>query len=149
MPEPRHAEVTTTARWVLTAVEFDVLWERLRLGPTPVVLRLAAPGRNRAERTEIVKSGLHALRSRGLADHGGPDPELVRLLTLLDRASPQLELRAWLDRSARAVATGRPGSAVVAVRQDETIIRPAARCPRPCSGRSRSHRRDPAAPSPC
>ena len=33
---------------VLTAVEFDVLWEDLGLGPTPAVLRLASRGRTRA-----------------------------------------------------------------------------------------------------
>ncbi|WP_214367517.1 ESX secretion-associated protein EspG [Pseudonocardia sp. H11422] len=108
-------------RRVLTVVEFDVLWERLGLGPTPVVLRLASPGRTHSERAQLVAAGLQALRRRGLADASGPDPELARLLRLLSRPTRQLELRAWLGRSVRAVAAGDPDSAVLAVREDATV----------------------------
>ncbi|MHA6792850.1 ESX secretion-associated protein EspG [Pseudonocardia bannensis] len=110
-----------THRRVLTAVEFDVLWERLGLGPTPVVLRLASPGRTHGERAQIVAAGLQALRRRGLTDASGPDPELARLLTVLARPARQLELRAWLGRSVRAVAAGDLDLAVLAVRQDSTV----------------------------
>lgn len=66
-------------RHVLTAVEFDVLWERLGLGPTPVVLRLESPGRTLTERREVLAAGWQALRDRGLAGPSGPHPELTRL----------------------------------------------------------------------
>ncbi|HEX4252165.1 MAG TPA: ESX secretion-associated protein EspG, partial [Pseudonocardia sp.] len=54
------------ARRVLTAVEFDVLWEWLGLGATPVVLRLDSPGRTHTERRGIVATGWQGLRLRGL-----------------------------------------------------------------------------------
>lgn len=120
-PSARCPAAATTHRQVLTAVEFDVLWERLGLGPTPVVLRLASPGRTHAERARIAAAGLQALRDRDLADESGPAPELARLLMLLARPDAQLELRAWFGRSVRAVAAGRLDSAVLAVRQDATI----------------------------
>jgi hypothetical protein len=110
-----------TRRHVLTAVEFDVLWERLGLGPTPVVLRLESPGRTHAERRAVEAAGWQALRERGLAGPAGPDPELTRLLHLLARPSGQLELRASWGRSVRAVAAGRPGTGALAVRQDATV----------------------------
>jgi hypothetical protein len=108
-------------RNVLTAIEFDVLWEQLHLGPTPVVLRLASPGRTHTERRAIQAAGWQALRERGLAGPSGPDPELARLLHLLAAPAQQLELRAQWGRSVRAVAAGRPGDGVLAVRQDATI----------------------------
>lgn len=108
-------------RHVLTAVEFDVLWERLGLGPTPVVLRLESPGRTRAERREIQSSGWQALRERGLAGPTGLHPELTRLLHLLARPAEQLELRGRWGRGVRAVAAGTRGTCVLAVRQDATV----------------------------
>src|SRR3981189_2829157 len=81
------------ARRVLTAVEFDVLWEWLGLGATPVVLRLDSPGRTHSERRGNVASGWQGLRQRGLADLSGPDPEVVRLMHLLAVPTHQVELR--------------------------------------------------------
>jgi hypothetical protein len=108
-------------RRVLTAVEFDVLWEWLGLGATPVVLRLSSPGRTHRERRAIVAGGWHGLRVRGLADVGGPDPELVRLLHLLATPSEQVELRMRLGHELRVLAAGRTGAGGLAVRQDETV----------------------------
>jgi hypothetical protein len=108
-------------RRVLTAVEFDVLWEWLGLGATPVVLRLCSPGRTHGERRRIVAGGWQGLRDRGLADVGGPDPELVRLLHLLATPTEQVELRMRPDRELRGLAAGRPGTCVLAVRQDESV----------------------------
>ena len=109
------------ARRVLTAVEFDVLWEWLGLGATPVVLRLDSPGRTHSERRGIVATGWQGLRLRGLADLNGPDPELVRLMHLLAGPTHQVELRMRLDRELRVVASARPGGTALAVRQDATV----------------------------
>jgi len=109
------------ARRVLTAVEFDVLWEWLGLGATPVVLRLDSPGRTHSERRGIVASGWQGLRQRGLADLSGPDPEVVRLMHLLAVPTHQVELRMRLGRELRAVASSRPGSTALAIRQDSTV----------------------------
>jgi hypothetical protein len=122
MSEPGPVlDPTDPPRRVLTAVEFDVLWERLGLGPTPVVLRLESPGRTHAERRAIVAAGWQALRDRGLAGPSGPEPELARLLHLLARPAVQLELRGRWGREVRAMAAGQPGTGGLAVRQDATV----------------------------
>lgn len=121
MAEPLSALGEPSARRVVTAVEFDVLWERLGLGATPVALRLPSPGRSLDERREVVAAGWQALRERGLAGPEGPDPELARLMRLLARPAGQLELRATWGHSVRVVAAGSPGSGALAVRQDATV----------------------------
>jgi hypothetical protein len=108
-------------RHVLTVVEFDVLWERLGLGPSPAVLQLASPGRTASERRDVLRAGWQGLRERGLAGPSGPDPEAARLLGLLARPSQQLELRGSWSRPVRAVAAMDAGAGVLAVRQDATI----------------------------
>lgn len=108
-------------RLVFTEAEFDVLWDELRLGPTPVVLRLPSPGRTRDERARITAAGRAGLRSRGLADLAGPAPEPARLLGLLAAPSRQLELRAWFGRPVRALAAERDGDGALAVRRDGTV----------------------------
>jgi len=114
-------ETARGVRHVVTAVEFDILWERLGLGPTPVVLRLPSPGRAEAERREVRAAGWQTLRERGLAGPAGPDPELVRVLRLLARPAEQLELRGTWGRAVAAVAAGRPDDGMLAVRQDATV----------------------------
>jgi hypothetical protein len=115
------APVLDPPRHVLTAVEFDVLWERLRLGPTPVVLQLASPGRTRTERRGLQAAVWRELRGRGLAGLDGPDPEIARLLHLLARPSEQLELRAWWGRSVRVVVAGRTGVSALAQREGDSV----------------------------
>lgn len=114
-------ETACGARHVVTAVEFDILWERLGFGPTPVVLRLGSPGRTEAERREVRAAGWQALKERGLTGPAGPDPELVRVLRLLARPAEQLELRGTWGHAVRAVAAGRPDDGMLAVRQDATV----------------------------
>lgn len=106
---------------ILSAVEFDVLWEQLGFGPTPVALALDSPGHTHRERAAIVADAVRGLRARGLADADGPEPELARLLTLLARPTAQLEVRAWLGRPLRAVAAERDDAGVRAVRGDTTV----------------------------
>lgn len=108
-------------RRVLTAVEFDVLWEWLGLGATPVVLRLSSPGRTHEERRRIVAAGWDGLRRRGLADLGGADPEIVRMMHLLAAPTGQIELRMRLRWELRVLAAGRHGAAALAVRRGNTV----------------------------
>lgn len=110
-----------SSRHVLTAVEFDALWEQLGLGPSPVALRLRSPGSAPAQRRALVAAGWPALRDRGLAGPTGPEPELARLMRLLAGPAAQLELRATWGHSVRAIAAGGPGAGVLAVRQDATV----------------------------
>lgn len=121
--------VAERGRYVLTDAEFDVVWERLGLGATPVALRLPSPGRTRAERQRIAAQGIRGLRARGLAGPAGPDPALVRLLDLLARPEHQLEVRGWFGHPLRAVAAERDGDGVLAVHVDGTVAVSAAGSP--------------------
>lgn len=116
-----HIETNRDAAYRLTAVEFDVVWEALGLGPPPVVLRLASPGRTRAERRALCAASWRALSERGLAGPSGPDDGLSRLLLLLRRPGPRLELRGWWGRSVRAVATEGSETGVLVTRHADAV----------------------------
>ena len=107
-----------TGRYVLSPVEFDVLWTGLHLGPTPVVLRLPSPGRTHAERRHIEAAAWAALRRRGMA---GPQTGLVQLLRVLAGADRRLEVRAWSTSAVRALAAGSGDTAALAVHSDDAV----------------------------
>ena len=107
---------------VLSTVEFDVVWERLGLGPTPVVLQLPSPGRTHTERRRIVADAWAALRDRELAGPAGPERGLDRLLRLLAGPSERLELRAWGHSPTRAVAAGHDDECVLARRHGDRVV---------------------------
>ena len=107
---------------ILSAVEFDVVWDVLGLGPTPAVLQLASPGRTHTERRRVVADGWASLRSRRLAGPGGPEPALDRLVRLLAGPVERVELRAWGRAAVRAVVAGRDGVAVLVRRRDDAVV---------------------------
>ena len=129
MPETSHRPGSMGTRRdgnVLSAVEFDVLWEALGLGPTPVVLQLASPGRTHTERRRFVagvREGLYA------QDRAGPDVE--ELLRLLARAPARVELRALGRSRTRAVAASDPDGAGVLARRrgDDVVLEPCTSVP--------------------
>ncbi|GAA4978117.1 ESX secretion-associated protein EspG [Pseudonocardia tropica] len=128
MAEP--APWTPSVPFVLTGAEFDVVWELLGLGATPVALRLPSPGRTREERHRVVAAGVGGLRARGLAGPAGPDPALVRLLALLARPDRHLEVRGRFDDGPlRAVAAERDGDGVLAVHTGGAVTVTAAGSP--------------------
>ncbi len=121
---------TVAAPRVLSAVEFDVVWDGLGLGPTPVVLQLASPGRTHAERRRLVADTWAALRVRGLVGPYGPDPALDGLLRLLAAPAERVELRAWGRSRIRAVAAGRDDARMLARRRgDAVVLEPCASLP--------------------
>jgi hypothetical protein len=109
-------------RRVLSAVEFDVVWEGLGLGPTPVVLHLASPGRTHTERRRIEADAGAALRARGLAHPAGLEPGLEHHLRLLAAPALRLELRTWSDGIQRAVVAGTGEEGVLARRHDDAVV---------------------------
>ncbi|WP_224392274.1 ESX secretion-associated protein EspG [Pseudonocardia sp. ICBG1293] len=128
MAEP--APWTPSTSFVLTGAEFDVVWEHLGLGATPVALRLPSPGRTLQERRRVVTAGVAGLRARGLAGPAGPDPALVRLLVLLARPDRHLEVRGRFgDGPLRAVTAERDGDGVLAVHTGGTVTVTAAGSP--------------------
>ncbi len=119
--EPVTVLPCDTRQHVLTTAEFDVLWEWLGLGPTPVVLQLASPGRTHAERRAVQAAAWQGLRERAVAGPDGPDPELARLLHLLARPAEQLELRAWWGHEVRVLGGGRHGAGALAQREADSV----------------------------
>ncbi|GDY29154.1 ESX secretion-associated protein EspG [Gandjariella thermophila] len=99
----------------ISALEFDVLWEHLRLAVMPLVLRVPSPGKTHTERAGLVRRTWEGLSARGLGREVAPDPTLVELLTLLDRPEREVDGRIWLGRSVRLLAAAKGESAVLAV----------------------------------
>ena len=122
----RERATTTRARpapYVLSAVEFDVVWRGLGLGAPPVVLQLPSPGRTHRERRRVEAEAWATLRDRGFA----PGSDLMQLLGLLAAPSPRVEVRAWGTSTRRAVVAAsrsesRGDGGVVARRRDDTVV---------------------------
>ena len=109
---------------VLSAVEFDVVWEVLGLGPTPIVLQLPSPGRSHHERRRIVAAARASLVERGTAG-----PALERSLRLLARPAERLELRAWGPTRVRAMAVTRDDEGVLVRRDGDDVVLEPCRSP--------------------
>lgn len=119
------AEAGLATRYLLSAVEFDVVWDVLGLGPTPVVLQLSSPGRTHRERRRVVAATWARLREGGLVRPSGLEPALDLLLRLLAAPSERLELRSWGPTRVRAVAATRLDDGVLAQRRgDDVVIEP-------------------------
>jgi hypothetical protein len=115
VPDP-----TTEGRELSTA-EFEVVWESLGLGHTPVVLDLPSPGRTHTERRRLVADAWAAMRHRGLVGAAGPEPGLARLLRRLAAPAARIELRASGTVRLRAVAAGDAEDGVLVRRQGSTV----------------------------
>jgi len=111
---------------VLSALEFDVLWEALDLPPKHVALDVPSPGKTHTERRELVAQAWRSLADRGLADGTRPDGELLDRLMLLARPELSIDSWVWTDRqiSALTVASG-DGVAMGVVDGEEVWLIPA------------------------
>lgn len=111
----------------ISALEFDVLWEHLRLETMPLVLKVPSPGKTHAERAELERQAWTALEQRGLGRPVSLDPMLEDLLHLLNRPQHEVDGRLWLGRSVRVLAAAKGQSAVLAVLDDDRLtLRPAS-----------------------
>jgi EspG family len=101
--------VNVSSSVVLSALEFDVLWESERFPRRHVALDVPSPGRTHTERSQLAERAWASLGRRGLAENRRATPELVDQLALL--ASPVRSVDAWIwterQISALAVASGR------------------------------------------
>lgn len=98
----------------LSELEFDVLWEHLRLAEMPLAIKVASPGKTHVERESVTKTVWDALADRGLVGGQGVDPGLLDLLSLLDQADYELDARLWLDGGVRALIAAKGHDAVLA-----------------------------------
>lgn len=100
---------------VLSALEFDVVWESQRLPGRHVVLDLPSPGVTTNQRAELVAAAWAALAERGLAERGRVDPELADRLALLAYPERSVDGWVWTDREIRGLAAQSGRDAVLAV----------------------------------
>ncbi|MFC7617627.1 ESX secretion-associated protein EspG [Actinokineospora soli] len=99
----------------LSAVEFDVLGERLGIEEFPVVLRVPSPGRTAAERADVEARAWDGLARRGLAEYPHVHPDLAAVLTTLARPTSSVDVRVWGAVEVRALAALTDGAAALAV----------------------------------
>lgn len=111
----------------ISALEFDVLWEHLRLETMPLVLKVPSPGKTHAERAELEQRVWADLDRRGLGRPVALDPLLEDLLHLLNRPEREVDGRLWLGHSVRVLAAAKGRSGVLAVlANDRLTLRPAS-----------------------
>ncbi|WET82437.1 ESX secretion-associated protein EspG [Amycolatopsis sp. QT-25] len=108
---------------VLPALVFDVVWERLGLGPMPSPLGVRRHGRDDAEREERRARANRWLTSNGLGDAGTLDDDLRDAFRAMDDRGLSLSLR--YSDSAGEVAIGcfpqLTGRALRVIVRDETV----------------------------
>lgn len=88
----------------LSPLEFDVLWEHLRLPPMPVVLRVPSPGRTHAERAQLVERAWCGIEERGLGRPAELHPLLLSQLKTLGHPDREVDGRAWVGSETRVLA---------------------------------------------
>ncbi|MGH3632012.1 MAG: ESX secretion-associated protein EspG, partial [Sciscionella sp.] len=88
----------------LSVLEFDVLWEYLRLPPMPVVIGVPSPGRTHTERARLVDEAWQRIEARGLGRQVNLHPLLLRYLTLLAKPEREVDGRIWVDGEVRSLA---------------------------------------------
>jgi hypothetical protein len=92
----------------LSALEFDVLWEHLRLGQLPLVVKVPSPGKTFAERAEIEERAWAQMEGRGLGRPVEVHPDIEGILSVLAKPDREVDARAYAGRNVRvlAAATG-------------------------------------------
>ncbi|WP_308102640.1 ESX secretion-associated protein EspG [Lentzea sp. CC55] len=112
---------------IISALEFDVLWEHLGLETMPLVLKVPSPGKTTEERRAIEDQVWLQLGARGLGGPRSLDPTLEDLLHVLNRPQQEIDGRMWLqERSVRVLAAGKGQAGVLAVLDGgQLVLRPA------------------------
>jgi len=100
---------------VLSALEFDVLWESLRLPRAHPALRVPSPGRTHTERRRLADRAWAELAGRGLARGRRAAGEIVDTLSLLAHPRTAVDVWVWSGREIRGLVADSGGQAVLAV----------------------------------
>lgn len=100
---------------VLSALEFDVIWESERLPERHVALDVPSPGKTHAERAELAKKAWAGLESRKLAESGRAVPELADMLEVLAHPHVSVDGWIWAGREVKAFAAQAGRAAQLAV----------------------------------
>jgi hypothetical protein len=105
----------------LTALEFDVLWEHLRLGAMPLVVKVPSPGKTHEERARLEERVWADLEARGLGRPVEVDPYIEELLTVLARPEREVDVRAYVGRNVRVLAAAAGDAAALAELTDDVV----------------------------
>lgn len=89
---------------VLSALEFDVLWEAEGLPPRHVAVDVPSPGATHTERAKLRGRAWDTLRARDLVRRGSVLPELSDRLHLLARPDLSIDVWVWTDREIKGLA---------------------------------------------
>ncbi|HET9141899.1 ESX secretion-associated protein EspG [Actinophytocola sp.] len=120
-PEVDHDPV------VISALEFDVLWEHLQLGSMPLVVKVPSPGKTYEERATLEQRAWSDLEGRGLGRPVAVHPEIDYVLRLLSRPEREVDGRAYVERGVRLIVAAAGNSAAIAVLAgDEVTLRRAS-----------------------
>lgn len=102
---------------VLTATEFDVVWEAERLGARHVALDVPSPGVTHSERAAVVDHAWRSLETRGLAGLRHATSHLLDLLGVLAAPTVCVDLWIWADERISGLAAATGEHAVVGIVQ--------------------------------
>lgn len=106
---------------VVSALEFDVLWESEGLPSRHVALDVPSPGMTHTERAKLVAQAWTTLEARGLAENARAVPELTDRLTLLAHPRVSIDGWVWADREIKALAVSAGSDAHLAVVDDGQV----------------------------
>ncbi len=98
----------------LSALEFDVLWEHLRLGTVPLVVKVPSPGKTYEERADLEAQAWADLEARGLGRPVEVHQDIEELLTVLAKPAREVDVRAHVGRNIRVLAAAAGDVAAVA-----------------------------------
>ncbi|MFI6098611.1 ESX secretion-associated protein EspG [Lentzea sp. NPDC051213] len=105
----------------LSAEEFDVVWERLNVGPMPLVLKVPSPGKTRDERIALENRVHQQLDQRRLGNSRGLSAELDGLLRMFVKPEREADGRLWLGHSLRVLAVANGDFGALATLQDKQL----------------------------
>lgn len=88
----------------LSLLEYDVLWEHLRLGAFPPILDIDSRGATLAERADLRAKAWASLAGKGLGRPEAPDERVTGLLNRLARPEWELDARLHLASGPRTSA---------------------------------------------
>ena len=99
----------------LSALEFDVLWEHLRLGQLPLVVKVPSPGKTFEERARLEERAWADLEGRGLGRPVELNADIENILSVLAKPDREVDARAYAGgRHVRVLAAATDERAAVA-----------------------------------
>jgi hypothetical protein len=110
-----------TAPITLSALEFDVLWEHLRLGALPLVVKVPSPGKTFEERADLEARVWADLEARGLGRPVEVHQDIEEMLSVLAKPAREVDVRAYVGRNVRVLAAAVGDRAAVAELSDGSV----------------------------